>query len=212
MGQYQTKKLLGEYGQTDFSKALYQLGKDASGKGIVGISVEGLESGVGSKVAVTLANDTIKNTVAQFSQFVGQQSSTAGLKYASQYDMILDKGKFFKAQVCPTGVQKGIIHECYRNASMLALENSEYTYVEGFAIVKEMPGYPIAHAWVVDRRGFVVDSTWDTPGSAYFGIPFKTDYVLETMNKTKVWGIIPEAPTKKFNPFKDGFKEGAIYE
>ena len=46
---------------------------------------------------------------------------------------------------------------CYGNAAQLALDKPDkYTYVEGYVLAGIIP---VHHAWVVDRRGRVIDLT-----------------------------------------------------
>lgn len=60
--------------------------------------------------------------------------------------------------------------QCYQNAYRL-MDNRSMTYCEGYAAIKGL-GIPIAHAWVVDSDGFVIDPTWKD-GTEYFGVRFE---------------------------------------
>ena len=46
---------------------------------------------------------------------------------------------------------------CYKNATLLAMENEALTYVEGKVATM---GIPIDHAWCIDADGVVIDPTW----------------------------------------------------
>ncbi len=210
MGQKQLEKLLDDYGIDDLSATNYHIGKLAKGGSLVSIDVKGAPTTrLGSLIPATKANEEMNTILEQFSSVV---KSTSDPAYSSHYDLVLDNGRFFKPKETPEGVKQGPMKQCFKNAAQLAMENRDYVYVEGFATVKELPGYPIAHAWVVDKDGNVIDNTWTTPGNSYFGIPFETDFLLETVTDTGYWGLIPEFPSKKYNPFKDGFGEGAILQ
>lgn len=72
------------------------------------------------------------------------------------------------------------------NASKLALDFPGcFTYCEGYAagII------PTLHAWVVTKFGTVIDPTWED-GTDYFGVPIKTSYLLKSMKRTGVYGVI----------------------
>jgi hypothetical protein len=88
---------------------------------------------------------------------------------------VLDYGWFYTPAPLPMGVTLAAKAECYNNALRLVLDNSNLVYVEGFAVGKD--GLPIHHAWVTDRSGRAIDNTWDTPGIAYAGVPFKAGVV-----------------------------------
>jgi hypothetical protein len=72
---------------------------------------------------------------------------------------------------------QGPAKECFKNSADAAVTNPELTYVEGYALVKDMP-MPFAHAWLVDKNGLVVDPTWED-GHSYFGIKFETSQLVE---------------------------------
>jgi hypothetical protein len=103
---------------------------------------------------------------------------------ASRAGFILKHGRAFAWRALPRGIQKGEIRHCLENACRLALlKPVSYTYVEGYAINRLLAAYPVAHAWCVDRKGFVVDPTWEE-GAGYFGVPFRLEYMLRTVFKT----------------------------
>ena len=79
--------------------------------------------------------------------------------------------------------------QCYANATHLALYNNDLTYVEGYVSIH---GVPIEHAWCVDADGVVVDPTIEDVGQvlAYFGVPFKTEYVKRAIIMNDVYGLL----------------------
>lgn len=84
-------------------------------------------------------------------------------------------------------------HNCYGNASHLAFDNPELTYVEG----KVHSIIPIDHAWCVDQDGVVIDPTLtalDHEGKPraceYFGVPFRTEYVRRAIARNGVYGVL----------------------
>ena len=76
--------------------------------------------------------------------------------------------------------------QCFANAAHLAIEKG-YTYVEGYATTKVV-NFPLIHAWCVTRDGKLVDPTWQD-GVEYFGVPIKTDYLLEVLSESGMYGI-----------------------
>jgi len=160
------------------------------------------------------SDQSLKATMTTMAKFLGQNASLEGYKYKGAYDLILKEGEFFKLPDAklPKGIKKGANKECYRNAFRLATTYPDkYTYCEGFAEADFMPGLPFAHAWVIENStGKVIDNTWKTPGTSYYGIAFDTSYVIKTAVKTKVFGLIPDMITPEHNPFKDGFPKEAF--
>jgi hypothetical protein len=111
-------------------------------------------------------------------------------RYASFQELVLDKGRPYRAMPLPPLVMRGPPGRCYTNTIALVRDPllrmpSELapflTYVEGFAIAFDS-GLAVHHAWAVDRHGQVWDRTWSDPEhAAYFGIPFDRDQ-LERFN------------------------------
>ena len=85
----------------------------------------------------------------------------------------------------------GTPKECYSNAARSLINGVDVTYVEGYIISEDLP-IPILHAWLVDAEGVVIETTLarDLDKTHYFGVPFKRDFVLETMMAEKVYGIL----------------------
>lgn len=77
--------------------------------------------------------------------------------------------------------------ECYANAYALASNESAYRYCEGHATTKSL-GLAIAHAWVIDRDGKVIDPTWKD-GDHYFGVAFTPLFMYKVVSKTRHYGI-----------------------
>ena len=119
------------------------------------------------------------------------QGNRPDWKHSSFESMVLEDGRRYPVGKIPKGVKHGEQGQCYMNAFNLATRNpKEYTYVEGYALIsKEIP-LPIAHAWVVNKSGEVVDNTWKTPGAAYLGIPFSDKFIVQHALKTRVYGIL----------------------
>lgn len=115
-----------------------------------------------------------------------------GMKFMGQEDFVKQNGKAFTSQKYPSkylnyrGEKKG----CFTNAFNLAQRFSELTYVEGYGISNVVP-LAIHHAFCVDAEGNVVDPTWDDQeDSTYFGVEFNQKYVVDTILRTKYYGIL----------------------
>ena len=65
-----------------------------------------------------------------------------------------------------------------------------WTYVEGFEIGMEDFRLPFQHAWVVDDTGAVIETTWETPGFEYYGIPLELPFIHRVICETKVYGVL----------------------
>ena len=72
------------------------------------------------------------------------------------------------------GRVRGTVRECFGNAYRAANVDPSLTYVQGFVRGHADLIYP--HAWCVDRRGRLIELTWDcaaaTGGERYFGVRF----------------------------------------
>lgn len=104
--------------------------------------------------------------------------------------LILEHGKSYKITEHTFSEDPGPQKMCYMNATLAAMHNPERTYVEGYVSVH---GIPIAHAWTVDKQGHVFDNTIrgsEGKVGVYFGIPFKTTYLLAATLKNKYYGLL----------------------
>ena len=95
-----------------------------------------------------------------------------------------------------TRFKMGKRQQCFANATRWALSfPSEVFYCEGYAYQGFLPTH---HGWLIDRDGKVIETTpgWEEP-SAYFGIVFSHEFVLETMLRRERYGVIDD-PGGKF--------------
>lgn len=122
-------------------------------------------------------------------EFMKGMSTRGGMRdfaYRTFYDAVLALGhyQFTDEYYVPETVEMGVPKRCFANAAELALERpEEFTYCEGYACT-EKAGIAIAHAWVEDSDGRIVDHTWgalpyedDHKRAHYFGIKFSEDYL-----------------------------------
>lgn len=139
---------------------------------------------------LTKSDSILHDTVKQMADIYSTMNKREGYKYSSSEDLVLKQGKFFTPGKRPENIELGSKKECFANASRLALERSDLTYVEGYAMINDRLPLPIAHAWCVDKKGRVVDNTWENPGVSYFGVPFKTSYLAKKLSETGIYGIL----------------------
>lgn len=151
----------------------------------------GKVGGSGSGNGMSTKSDSIlHDTVKQMADIFSTMNKREGYKYSSSEDLVLKQGKFFTPEKRPENIELGSKKECFANASKLALARSDLTYVEGYAMINDRLPLPIAHAWCVDKKGRVIDNTWEKPGVSYFGVPFKTSYLAKKLSETGVYGIL----------------------
>jgi hypothetical protein len=105
--------------------------------------------------------------------------------YGSLATFVLEHGREFTPQPLPTIYKRGQKRQCYRNAALLAIDEVDLIYCEGFA----MGVIPVNHAWCCDSEGKVVDPTWPD-GGEYFGIPIKKEYLCERLQAQETYGIL----------------------
>ncbi len=65
---------------------------------------------------------------------------------------------------------------CHQNSAVFS-RRPGMIYVEGFALVAVPSLVAFEHAWCVDTDGRIHEVTWETPGLAYFGVPFDAEHV-----------------------------------
>ncbi len=94
----------------------------------------------------------------------------------------------------------GRVKECYKNAYMAAIEN-DWSYVEGYAMSEILP---VMHAWCLDNEGQVVETTWETAGTEYYGVTLEIMWVTERIAATGMWGVMPNDYLNEYQLLKAG--------
>ncbi len=110
-----------------------------------------------------------------------------GWKYTGIEELILDCGTVMEAKPLPKTIKRGLPKSCYHNCQKLAFKHSDLVYVEGYAVAEGI-SLAIAHSWLMTSDGYAVDPTWDTPGTAYLGIPLSTNWVKSFLKARKQKG------------------------
>lgn len=125
------------------------------------------------------------------------------------FDFMLANGRDYQTGPDTYAGPRGVRHQCFMNATMLATNNPALTYVEGKVVCC---GVPLDHAWCVDTDGIVVDPTLRGAKNitGYFGVPFKTSYVMRAVMWNKVYGVLDFYFAKKTAPklFELGLEAG----
>ena len=122
---------------------------------------------------------------------------------SGMHDQIRKFGRRFDASPLPTSFAIGRPEKSFDNAlaAFLVARKAgirDVRYVEGLAASPTAHFVPLHHAWVVDGSNRAIDTTWsDCEGSAYFGIAFAADFVMERYRLLKRrWGPVLENPSR----------------
>lgn len=112
-------------------------------------------------------------------------------KYQNSFELALDLGQPFIERIAhPHRLKK---RDCFPNCLILAINNEDYHYCEGFAQVPGLGGLPFHHAWLLDDNGGVIDPTWHEDsyiGTQYYGVPISTCYAVECTENSEWYGVI----------------------
>lgn len=117
-------------------------------------------------------NESLRNCMRMMVSIRKDMHFPDDFYYSCSEDVVLQYGKEF----IPTPLQKPYVKDtpkyCFFNSYKLALEYPSLLYVEGFAMIRNLP-IPIHHAWCIDKNDpyKVIDVTADL--ESYIGIPFK---------------------------------------
>lgn len=134
--------------------------------------------------------EELENYLKTHAKFMKQNHGSAmkDYQYNSCEELVLHEGKHFAGTPLPKQFKHGKMKLCYMNSFYLAeKESNKLIYCEGIAtgII------PVVHAWCITHDGIVVDPTWrDSEKCDYWGIPFRMEFVIYTMLKTKVFGVL----------------------
>ena len=126
--------------------------------------------GVGRKSAITEAESALRLHLEQSlrPRFQANPCKPHCWFYYGFYDFVLREGCFFTPGPRPADSRRGAGEEPFLNSLMNAAAQ-QLAYVEGYA-VQESLSVPVLHAWNSDSQSLVIDTTWDPPGVAYFGV------------------------------------------
>ena len=140
--------------------------------------------------------ESLLSNLERYADIFDQLYNRGELKYCSTQRLILDLGITFKSKI--NSPLSGKRNECYKNCFQNLIlshrtNDSNLYYCEGFA-AHEGIGLIVAHAWLVNDLGEVIDPTWRDPQSfinpVYFGVVFNWEFVMAVAAKTEVYGIL----------------------
>lgn len=100
-----------------------------------------------------------------------------------------EHGRFFEPSPLPKGIRSGKIAVCFANSYRLLKRYGKargLVYVEGYAVSNHVMQAHL-HAWCADPHGNVYDRTWGI-GQAYFGVAFKTAFVMSEIRRRRKSG------------------------
>lgn len=122
-----------------------------------------------------------------------QFNNSPDLKFKCFEDFVLSFGQHFPEYLArPKWVKRGVIKQCFSNCFDEMLKNpNKLLYCEGYATGV----IPVHHAWLITLDGKVIDPTWHgrsivKDSTEYFGVTFKTEYVLKVAAETGYYGVI----------------------
>lgn len=89
---------------------------------------------------------------------------------------------------------------CFQNAYIAAMRSSKLQYCEGLAIPDIGVQIPLNHAWVLNSKDEVLETTWDEPGLEYLGIVVPISVLHKIQYETRTYGAFSfHSPTfRKF--------------
>lgn len=113
-------------------------------------------------------------------------NTNLGWKYRGFEELVLNCGR--EMQPDENGwIEQGLLKSCYWNCQQLVFQQPELIYSEGYALTKDV-GFPIAHAWLLNAEGKVLEPTWESPGEAYLGVAFSWEWVRTLLKSRRQRG------------------------
>jgi hypothetical protein len=142
-------------------------------------------------------------------------NANPGWKYRSFEELVLDCGREMQPDE-NSWLEQGLPKSCYWNCQQLVSKQPELIYCEGFAASQDV-GFPLAHAWLLNTEGKVLEPTWDSPGEAYLGIAFSWEWVRALLKSRRQQGKKNDLSVfecnflEKFSLLKEGLSPDAYY-
>ena len=161
--------------------------------------------------------ESLLSNLEQYADVFDRVYNRDELKYCSTQKLILDLGIHFKTKIDSS--LSGKRNECYKNCFQNLIlsdrtNDSNLYYCEGFA-AHEGIGLIVAHAWLVNDRGEVIDPTWRDPQSftnpIYFGVAFNWEFVMTVAVETEVYGVLDNDRATKYEFKRLGLPSNALH-
>ncbi|MFJ2114458.1 hypothetical protein ACIOEX_21630 [Streptomyces sp. NPDC087850] len=125
-------------------------------------------------------------------------------------EILVKHGRIFRPDRALPVEILGPAKRCFHNSMEAAFAFGHLTYVEGFASTF----FPTEHAWCADANGYLYETTWEKPGTAYLGIPFKWDVVAQVndANEFASEGGFVLGSSMLLNWLENGFDESLLVD
>lgn len=126
-----------------------------------------------------------------FAAMLKNNKTPEGFRWPSLYHFLAETAETMPMPAV-LAERRGMVKECFRNSTKAVMRNRDerIAYCEGYAMPDGIP-FPMAHAWLLDlKERRVIETTWDKPGTDYFGIAFTRDYTINATIKRERYGLI----------------------
>ena len=135
-----------------------------------------------------MTRNELSNVLEHLAMMAPTFQPQKGWRFGNYEQLVLEYGQHFTPKPLPPDVELGEKKQCFANALWLSYGRRDLIYCEGFA----SSGVAVMHAWCVDKAGNVVDPTWSgrVAETEYFGIPFRTRWVIRLMAQKEQTGVI----------------------
>lgn len=156
--------------------------------------------------------DRLKSFLEQQTQLMRKIQSNPDWKYRGFEELILDCGIEMKYSPLPKNIDPGLPKSCYYNCFEILRKNLDLIYCEGYALNEELP-LPLAHAWLVNNHGEVIDPTWNESSTVYLGIPFDTKWfisLLRSRNSEDCLAVFEGNYLEQYSLLKQGLPINAL--
>lgn len=138
--------------------------------------MDGLDPAIVQEIAQPRSNADAYDFVREFARkytwlaavmrrkmpYHGKPASVAHLRYHSIEEFIMFNSRLVEGDPMATPMPTGIKGNCFGNAFLIALQNPEYRYTEGWATMKQ--SIHTHHAWLTGPDGSIHDPTWKAIG------------------------------------------------
>ncbi|MEB3219955.1 MAG: hypothetical protein VKN72_27500 [Nostocales cyanobacterium 94392] len=155
--------------------------------------------------------DRLLTMLTEQADLIDKIHNRSNLFYKSTYRLVLDHGKPYCDRITPSPF-RGKVKQCYKNCFEPLWKRKDWYYCEGYAIDDDL-NLAIAHAWLINDAGQVIDPTWrdNISGAVYFGVAFENEYVFEIAKITKCYGILENDYLNGHKLMTQGFPAHALH-
>ncbi len=124
----------------------------------------------------------------------------------SRFDQfIIEHGVAYCGRRLPRRYSYGAERYCFMNAANLAIAQDDLTYVEGYGLISRL-GIPMHHAWCIDAKGKVIDTTWRDIKVDYIGVPIPAKLLISELLRSKTYALLYDRHDRVNQRFIDRWK------